>query len=101
MNFIPEISGGGTSVAPRQRPRGNAAPIPGVQLPLRVPMTGSEEKKKGNNFYMTAVFDWVVTQFKYFLRMPAFNQVSVHLFENGFTNSNFSGENSPKPNYWN
>jgi hypothetical protein len=40
-------------VAPRQRPRGNAgavAAVPGVQLPLRVPLTGSDEKKKGKTF---------------------------------------------------
>ena len=38
-------------MAPRQRPRGNAAAaaaaVPGVQLPLRVPLAGSDEKKKG------------------------------------------------------
>ena len=40
-------------MAPRQRPRGNAAAsavaaVPGVQLPLRVPLvSGSEDRKKG------------------------------------------------------
>ena len=37
-------------MAPRQRPRGNAAAaaaVPGAQLPLRVPLAGADEKKKG------------------------------------------------------
>ncbi len=49
-------------MAPRQRPRGNAgavAAVPGVQLPLRVPLTGSDEKKKGKTFSFEHKFIYI------------------------------------------
>lgn len=63
-------------MAPRQRPRGNAgavAAVPGVQLPLRVPLTGSDEKKKGKTY--------LFEQFINFIKFIYINKTCLNWFE--------------------